>query len=64
MAKAKIEKVELVASSVTVELLSIREGIDFISHKFGTTKFENGLAEVSVQVAAELKESGLVKLVN
>lgn len=63
MAKAKeiVVKVLEVSSAIKVELVNIRVGIDYISHKFGTTKFENGFAEVGAEVATELRECGLVK---
>ncbi len=60
MAKVK-EVIEEVISNIKVELLEIRKGVDYIAHKFGMTKFEDGVAEVNVEVATELKACGLVK---
>lgn len=65
MAKVKeaVEKVvEAVKTNVKVELISFIEGATHtIYHRLGATLFEDGVAEVSPEVAKELKEIGQVK---
>lgn len=61
MAKAKEIATE-VLEKVKVELLEIKKGTtNTVYHKLGMTSFVDGVAEVSVEIATELKEIGLVK---
>ena len=61
MAKAKEDVIE-VAEMVKVELFEYKTGSTHtVYHKLGMTFFEDGVAEVTEDVAAVLKEAGLVK---
>lgn len=60
MAKAK-EVVETVVEKIKVELAEIREGLHTIFTKSGSVEFKDGIAEITPEVASELKETGLVK---
>jgi hypothetical protein len=46
---------------VNVELLEVKKGTHTIYHKLGVTSFNDGMAEVTEEVAAVLKEAGMVK---
>lgn len=65
MAKAKeVVKTVIkdVETTVKVELVSFVKGATHtIYHRLGSTMFEDGTAEVSPEVAKELKEIGQVK---
>jgi hypothetical protein len=61
MAKAK-EAVIDVTEMVKVELLEYKTGSTHtVYHKLGMTLFEDGVAEVTEDVATVLKEAGLIK---
>ncbi|GEM_PF-5706199 len=60
---AVVEVAPEAMSMIKLELLNIRKGIDYIAHKLGITKFEDGSAEVTAEEAAELVEVGIAKTV-
>lgn len=61
MAKIKAE-VEEAITLIKVELLDAKAGAtNAIYHKLGVTNFNDGIAEVTADVEAELRKAGLLK---